>query len=337
MVKKPRANTEKIRQTKEIAEEFKRDRIKVIIGIIMTVIALAMVVILVIYFCNKSTVSNEQTGPTSDTEELTEVDYNQKIVSVDDKEFSFNYELGSKTDFSVKFADLTCKDEQCENINNVKLGDKSLTRDKDYRVQQGSVIIIILANTMESLEIGEYDLICQITEHDKTMPVGIRFTVEDKIPTCKDDEVLDGNKCIKKQSEQVGAKPTTSKPSNNTNVSQPSNQPSQPAQSNTPTPTPPQPTPEPIPTTPQPTPEQPKTYSDYELIEICSSAIKDKYGAGLYTKKGDDMTPKVSRSTSGRIVTVSGWRASLKNGGLSGYIKASCTILDGKVSNISTY
>lgn len=178
---------------------FKENKLKVCIVVGVVVVVAVIVGVLMICLSGRDAAQDR-----SDDATEAAVDYNQRITSASGGEFNPNYELGSKTDFAARFTDLACENEQCENVNEVKIGDRFLTRGEDYEVRQGSVIIVILTDVMEGLKVGEYDLTFQITKDGKTLTVGIKIVIEDKMPNCMEGETLEDGKCVKKDEQANG-------------------------------------------------------------------------------------------------------------------------------------
>lgn len=206
-----------------------------IIGGVVAVLMAALVVMLVLVLGRKQ--PEEGMVDNTDIVETTQtVDYKQKITSEDGSEFKAEYQAGSEQSFAMRFSNLRCKDD-CKNVGEVKLGDKTLKEGEDYEVKSGSIIIILTENFMKSLKADKYDLVIAVVDEDKTLLYGVKFTVKPE-PTCGDDETLEKGECVKKPEEQPSQNNqqggnTTTKPS--TQPSRPSQQPSQPQQPAQPT------------------------------------------------------------------------------------------------------
>ncbi len=206
-----------------------------IIGGVVAVLVVALVVVFVLVLGRKQL--QAETDNTPDVAEITlAVDYKQKITSEDGGKFKAEYQAGSEKSFAMRFSDLKCKD-GCKNVNEVKLGDKTLKKGEDYEVKSGSIIIVLIESFMKSLKADKYDLVIAIIDEDKTLLYGVKFTVKPE-PTCGDNEILEKGECVAKPEEQPSqnnqqGSNTTTKPS--TQPSKPSQQPSQPQQPAQPT------------------------------------------------------------------------------------------------------
>lgn len=198
-----------------------------IIGGIIAVLVAALVAVLTLILNRQP--QTETSSDTETTQNEPAVDYNQKITSEDGGEFKTEYQAGSEKNFAMRFANLKCED-NCQNVAEVRLGDKTLKQGEDYEVKSGSIIIILTESFMKSLKADKYDLVIAVVDKDKTSFYGVKFTVKPE-PTCKEDEILEKGECVKQpdeQSEQSQTGSTAASP--NTQPSKPAaQQPSQPA------------------------------------------------------------------------------------------------------------
>lgn len=126
-----------------------------------------------------------------------EVDYGQKVTSIDGSEFNATYQQDGESDFVVRFSDLQC-DEDCLNVGMVKLGNKVLVRGKDYEVKQGSVILILLNEFLKTIQNGQYDLVVEVGQ----LVVGVHINIEQKTPVCDNNEILKDNQCIEEEKDE---------------------------------------------------------------------------------------------------------------------------------------
>lgn len=223
-------NKSLIKQSGNTKPKLTKKQIGIICGVIAVLVA-ALVVVLV-FVLNRNQPQAEIVDNTETTQDEQKVDYNQKVTDKDGNEFKAEYQAGSEQSFAMRFSDLKCED-NCKNVSEVKLGDKTLKQGKDYEVQSGSIIIILSENFMKSLKADKYDLVIAVINADRTLFYGVKFTVKPE-PTCEDNETLEKGECVKKSEEQPAQNQTgntTTKPSNN----QPTTQPSQPSQPNQPT------------------------------------------------------------------------------------------------------
>lgn len=229
---------------KPLSPEKQRKKRAIIIAIVTSlVLIIAIGISLLILFCqtNKSD-SDEPKNEQSTTEdnskdktkdETSKVDFNQKVTGPDGEDFSPQYKLGSKSNLVARFPDLKCTNEKCENVDQVKLGKRTLKRGEDFEVKKGSIVITIFSTTLETLPAGEYELTFEVeSKTGKILRIGLKITVEDKNPTCKDSEVLKDGQCVKKDnnsSESSTSKPSENKPNNsgssNSNTNKPGNTP----------------------------------------------------------------------------------------------------------------
>lgn len=222
-------NKSLIKQSGITRSKFTKKQIGIICGVIAVLVAaLAVILILVL---NRNQPQTETADDTETTQDEQKVDYDQKITDKDGNEFKAEYQAGSEQSFAMRFSNLKCED-NCKNVSEVKLGDKTLKQGEDYEVQSGSIIIILTENLMKSLKVDKYDLVITVIDADRTLLYGVKFTVKPK-PTCGDGETLEKGECVKKPEEQPAQNQTgntTTKPSNN----KPAVQPSQPSQPSTP-------------------------------------------------------------------------------------------------------
>lgn len=206
------------------------------LGIICGVIAVlvAALAIGLTFILNRNQPQTETSGDTETTQDEPIVDYNQKITDKDGGEFKAEYQAGSEQSFAMRFSDLKCED-NCKNVSEVKLGDKTLKQGEDYKVESGSIIIVLTENFMKSLKADKYDLAIAVIDGDKTLFYGVKFTVKPE-PTCGEGETLEKGKCVKKPEEQPtqgqtgNTSATTTKPSNSQSTTPPS-QPATPSKS----------------------------------------------------------------------------------------------------------
>lgn len=218
-----------IKQSGITKPKFTKKQIGIICGVIAVLVA-ALTVILILVL-NRNQPQTETADNTETTQDEQKVDYNQKITDKDGNEFKAEYQAGSEQSFAMRFSDLKCED-NCKNVGEVKLGDKTLKQGEDYEVQSGSIIIILTENLMKSLKANKYDLVIAVIDADKTLFYGVKFTVKPE-PTCGEGETLEKGECVKEPEEQPTQNQTsntTAKPSNN----KPATQPSQPSQPSTP-------------------------------------------------------------------------------------------------------
>lgn len=206
-----------------------KQQIGIICGVVAVLVA-ALVVVLVLVLGGKQP-RQEVADDVGTAQDEATVDYGQKITSEDGGEFKAEYQAGSEKSFAMRFSNLKCEDD-CKNVGEVKLGDKTLKKGEDYEVKSGSIIIILTDNFMKSLKANKYDLVIAVIDEDKTSFYGVKFTVKPE-PTCEEGETLEKGECVKRSEEQPNqnnqqADSTTAKPS--TQPSKPSQQPSQPAQ-----------------------------------------------------------------------------------------------------------
>lgn len=202
-------NKSPIKQGGNTKPKFTKKQISIICGVIAVLVA-ALVVVLVLVLGRNQTQENV-INDAETTQDEPNVDYDQKITDKDGGEFKAEYQAGSEQSFAMRFSDLKCED-NCKNVSEVKLGDKTLKQGEDYEVKSGSIIIILTENFMKSLKADKYDLVIAVIDADKTLLYGVKFTVK---PEEQPSQNQTGN--------------TTTKPNNNkpaTKPTQPSQQPS---------------------------------------------------------------------------------------------------------------
>ncbi|MBO7132398.1 hypothetical protein J6V85_04075 [Candidatus Saccharibacteria bacterium] len=144
-----------------------------IIAIIIAAGILLIVLTIIICLITKNRSSEESAN------NKTEVDYSQHVTNKDGSEFNANYNTSSNENLSIRFTDLKCNDD-CSNIKNLKIGDQTLEADKDYKVEQGSVIITIYKKFLQAISSGQYSIIFDIENGDQTITVGISITITNK-------------------------------------------------------------------------------------------------------------------------------------------------------------
>ncbi len=189
-------------------------------GIILAVLVVIGIVVL-LFWLNRDT--QEPADDTSDqTSEQLEIDYNQKVTNPLGGSFSPIYQQGSNADFAVRFVDLNCSDDQCSNVKNVKFAGKALASDA-YTVKRGSVIVVLKADTMKNLKVGQYTLSFEIDEEGKTQLIGVRVKVTSSEGTCPEGQTMQDGQCTngkaeddeKPEADKPDQKPEDSKPDDN--------------------------------------------------------------------------------------------------------------------------
>lgn len=225
---KTKSDKPPIKQNGTTKPKFTKKQIGIVCGVI-AVLVVALVVVLVLVLNREP--QTETSGDTETTQNELAIDYHQKITNEDGGEFNAEYQAGSEKNFVMRFSELKCED-NCKNVSEVKLGDKTLKQGEDYEVKSGSIIIVLYEDFMKSLKAGEFGLVIAVRGENETTLYGVKFKVKPE-PTCGDDETLEKGECVKKSEEQPTQNQTgntTTKPSN----SQPTTQPSQPSQPSTP-------------------------------------------------------------------------------------------------------
>lgn len=185
-----------------------KKQIGIVCGIIAVLVA-ALVVTLVVTL-NRNHSQTETSDDTETTQDEPTIDYNQKITDKDGGEFKAEYQAGSEQSFAMRFSDLKCED-NCKNVSEVKLGDKTLKQGEDYEVQSGSIIVILTENFMKSLKADKYNLAIAVVNGDKTSFYGVKFTVKPE-PTCGEGETLEKGECVKKPEGQPTQNQTSNVP-----------------------------------------------------------------------------------------------------------------------------
>lgn len=221
-----------VRQDDTAKQKLTKKQIGIICGIIAILVAAIAVALVFILNRNQPQVDTQNNTETTQTEP--KIDYNQKITSADGGEFKADYQQGSEVDFSARFSDLKCED-NCKNVSEVKVGNKTLKQGEDYEIKSGSIIVILKATFLDSLQTGKFDLVIAVKDGDVISLYGVKFTIK-PAPTCGEDEVLEKGECVKKPEEQPSQTQTsnnnTTKPNNNQSTTP--SQPSQPSQPTTP-------------------------------------------------------------------------------------------------------
>lgn len=221
-------NQPSTRQNNKHKPQLIKQQIYIICGIAV-VLVIALIAALV-FALNHNQAQPDTQDNTETTQTEPKIDYNQKITSADGGEFKTDYQQGSEVDFSARFSDLKCED-NCKNVSEVKVGNKTLKQGEDYEIKSGSIIVILKATFLDSLQAGKFDLVVAVKDGDTTNLYGVKFTVK-PAPTCGEDEVLEKGECVKKPEEQPSQNQTSndmSKPnSNQTTKPSQSSQPSQP-------------------------------------------------------------------------------------------------------------
>ena len=189
--------------------------------IIISVVGMAVLAcVAIVFFCVVFRPSSDSDSlPKQEDATSSKVDFNRAVTNVDGSEFKATYEAGSNENFAVRFTDLKCVDTSCSNVGTVRLGDQTLVLNRDYTVKQGSIIIELLANILEALKSGQYDLTIEVKESDLTITVGVKITVKNETPTCNNGQVLQNNECIEKQPEVGGTQGNTQDNSQGNNSS----------------------------------------------------------------------------------------------------------------------
>ncbi len=158
----------------------KKAKILVVSGI--TVGVLAIIVAVVLCFLKpweKKETRDDDEASVVAIERVDGTDYAQKITTVDGGEFTPKITEGTSDNLAMRFSELSCNDE-CKNIENVKLGDKTLKAGEDYEVKKGSVIIILFAKVFSDAQPGEVTLTFEIQEGSKIKTIGVKITIEKK-------------------------------------------------------------------------------------------------------------------------------------------------------------
>lgn len=196
------SNEQKVKSAHKILDWIKANKLKfgVIVGSVLLVLAILIATVAVVLNMASAANSDVDTSGDSTTEE-NQIDFDQEITGEGDEAFNPNYEIGSDANLVAHFANLEC-DENCENVSDLKIGDLTLERGKNYEVTRGSVIITIFADTLKDLALGEYEVTFEIVEDGKKAMIGFRLVIEDNIPTCAENQVLENNQCIEKKEEQ---------------------------------------------------------------------------------------------------------------------------------------
>lgn len=214
----------KSKESKSKASKNSKNKVKIglVIGAIAVALIAAIVVVIILASVHKSTSDKSDEMP----DYTEQISFDQNITDENGNTFKSTYELGTKSNFSIRFTDLTCTT-ACENVQSISLGDKTLIRGKDYEVKAGSIIIIIFASTLEALEAGQYNLVLQVTaEDDNLISVGVKITITAaQTPTCNEGQTLENGQCVSKKDESTDN-------SNNTSNSNPSS--TEPTKPNTP-------------------------------------------------------------------------------------------------------
>lgn len=167
----------------------KKAIIAIITGVALILIAAALVICLVWKPWEKTEVEAEQLKEVA-TERVEGTDYNQKITKADGGEFTPKITEGSTDNLEMRFADLKCE-ENCTNVNEVKIGDKTLKRGEDYELKQGSVILVLYAKVFSGMEAGEVRVTFEITEDHKIHTIGVKITIEKKAEEKKEEQKTD--------------------------------------------------------------------------------------------------------------------------------------------------
>ncbi len=129
------------------------------------------------------------------------VDYVQDIVGANGVALEPVYYLGTKDNFTLKFAKLNC-DETCSNIDEVKIGGKLLTSGQDYVVKrEDGVTIVIYAAALNKYAAGNEELTFRILQnkdgHKELRTVGVKFEIKKAI-VCGEGQVVQNGQCVNK-------------------------------------------------------------------------------------------------------------------------------------------
>lgn len=194
-----------------------------LIGGIILVVLVVIGIVALLFWLNRDP-QKPVDGTTDTTSGQLEIDYNQKVTNPLGGNFSPTYQQGSNTDFSVRFVDLNCSDDQCSNVKNVKFAGKLLASDA-YTVKRGSVIIVLKADTLKDLKVGQYTLSFEITEDGKTQLIGVKVKVTSSGETCPEGQTMQDGQCTdekaedddeeKSETDQPDQQPENSKPDDN--------------------------------------------------------------------------------------------------------------------------
>lgn len=184
------------------------------------------------------------------------VDFGQNITSADGSEFKSTYDTGRGKDFSVRFTELDCN-EDCSNVSTVRIGDRTLKLGEDYEVKRGSVIIVIFKKVMQSLQVGNHDVVVDIKEGDKTLTVGVHITIKSDAPVLADNP---SQPTTPKSEENSSNESSTAEDNKETSTETSENNNTTPKE-------------DPKPAQPEHT-ETPKTCSDYQN---CDFNLNDRY------------------------------------------------------------
>ncbi len=226
---KTKLNKSPIKQSDMNKSKPTKKQIGIVCGIIAVLVAVLVVALVFILNRNQPQADTQDDAETTQTEP--EIDYEQKITSEDGGEFKAEYQQGSETNFTARFSDLKCED-NCKNVSEVKVGDKVLKQGEDYEIKSGSIIVILKATFLDSLQVGKFDLVIAVKDGDAISLYGVKFTIK-PVPTCGEDEMLEKGECVEKPEEQPDQNQTNNKTPNTSQSAKPS-QPSQPSQPSTP-------------------------------------------------------------------------------------------------------
>lgn len=144
------------------------------------IVTLAVVVGLTLLIVNKSSAPvADETTEEEDVKQDVVVDYDQKITDASGESLDATHQLDTEDDLAVLFTDLTCKDQTCSNISNVKIGITALTRGTDYTtsLQDGKLLFTLKASRLNALKVGTYALTFELVDDKEVAKIGLKFNI----------------------------------------------------------------------------------------------------------------------------------------------------------------